>query len=48
MKENPSEDPEAEALMKEGVAQALEVAKESGFPLDFSDDSIKEVEKFLG
>lgn len=47
MKENPSEDPETEALMQEGAAQALEVAKDSGVTLDFSDKSIKEVEKIL-
>jgi hypothetical protein len=47
MKTNPPEDPETEALMKEGAAQALEVAKDSGVTLDFSDKSIKEVEKIL-
>lgn len=47
MAKNPSEDPETEALMKEGAEQALEVAKESGVTLDFSDNSIKDVEKIL-
>jgi len=47
MKTNPPEDPETEAWMKEGVIQTLELAKENGVTLDFSDDSIKEIEKLL-
>jgi hypothetical protein len=40
-------DPETEALMEEGVAQTLELAAENGITLDFSDQSIDEVEKLL-
>jgi hypothetical protein len=40
-------DPETEALMQEGVAQTLELAAENGLELDFSDDSIQEVENLL-
>jgi hypothetical protein len=43
----PEVEPETEALMQEGVAQAVEVAKESGFTLDFTDASIEELEKLL-
>src|SRR5262249_9432961 len=42
------EDEEFEAMMQEGVAQTLELAKKNGIALDFSDESINEVEKFLG
>ncbi len=37
-----------EAIMQEGVKQALELAKENGLKFDFSDESIKQVEKLLG
>jgi hypothetical protein len=47
MKKNKSEDAETEALMKEGVAETLELAKENGITLDFSDASIQEIEKLL-
>jgi hypothetical protein len=47
MKKNKSEDPEIEAMMQEGVAQTLELAKENGITLDFSDESIDEIEKLL-
>jgi hypothetical protein len=36
-----------EAIMQEGVQQALELAEENGLKFDFSDESIKEVEKVL-
>jgi hypothetical protein len=39
---------ELEVMMQEGVAQTLELAKENGVTLDFSDESIQEVEKLLG
>ncbi|HZV36506.1 MAG TPA: hypothetical protein VFB72_18155 [Verrucomicrobiae bacterium] len=47
MKTNIPEEPETEALMQEGVSQVLELAQENGVTLDFSDDSINEVEKML-
>jgi hypothetical protein len=47
MKKQKSEDAETEALMQEGTAQTLELAKENGVTLDFSDESINEVEKLL-
>ena len=39
---------ETEALMQEGVAQTLELAKENDVTLDFSDKSIEAVEELLG
>ena len=47
MKENQTQDAETEAIMKDGVEQTLELAKENGVTLDFSDESINEVEKLL-
>lgn len=41
-----ADDP-AEAIMKEGVEQALELAKDNKLKLDFTDKSIKTVEKIL-
>ena len=37
-----------EPMVQEGVKQAIELAKDNGITLDYSDDSIKEVEKMLG
>ena len=48
MKKQKNEDAEFEAMMQDGVAQTLELAKENGVTLDFSDESINEVEKLLG
>jgi hypothetical protein len=47
MKKKKSKVDEVETMMQEGVTQTLELAKENGVTLDFSDDSIKEVEKLL-
>ena len=47
MKTNAPQEPETEAMMQEGVSQVLTLAKENGVTLDFSDDSINEVEKIL-
>jgi hypothetical protein len=47
MKANEPVDSETEAIMEEGVAQTLELAEENGITLDFSDESIDEVEKLL-
>jgi hypothetical protein len=47
MKKKNSGDAETESLMQEGVTQTLELAKENGVTLDFSDESIDEVEKLL-
>jgi hypothetical protein len=47
MNTTPPQEPETEALMQEGVAQVLELAKEGGITLDFSDDSINDIEKIL-
>ncbi len=33
--------------MKKGITQTLELAKENGVTLDFSDGSIQEIEKLL-
>ncbi|MDB6123589.1 MAG: hypothetical protein JWQ71_2582 [Pedosphaera sp.] len=47
MKKNKSEDAETEALMQEGVTQTVELAKENGVTLDFSDESIQHIENLL-
>lgn len=46
-KKKKTQDDDAEALMQEGLEQTLELAKENGINLDFSDQSIKDVEKLL-
>jgi hypothetical protein len=48
MKKRESDDDATEALMQEGVKETLELAKENGVTLDFSDESIQELEKLLG
>jgi hypothetical protein len=41
------QDPEFEQIIQQGVTHAVEMAKENGVTLDFSDDSINQVENLL-
>jgi hypothetical protein len=47
MRKKTAGEEDIEAMMQEGLTQSLELAKENGVTLDFSDESIQEVEKLL-